>query len=242
MRCIPALITIIFVISVLLSSCAKPEQALTSTELLDLGEKYLLELNYEQALVQFTKVIEIEPMNPRGYTGAAEVYAALGQHEEVKKILQQGYEATGSAEIEDLLSDATSEQEDSEDEPQTDQATEVADAENQDSGSSNLLQGEYISQAGDLARYKYNLVDGVPRPMGTNDANGEIIMAYMSGRSSVNEEWSEWTVAPHYWAGLRCTDCGEIPADRSMPDWFRNGNSHSWSGEWDKAPRKFYSN
>jgi len=48
-------------------------------------------------------------MNPRGYTGAAEVYAALGQHEEVKKILQQGYEAIGSEEIKEWLDSAIAE-------------------------------------------------------------------------------------------------------------------------------------
>jgi len=92
-----------------LTACTKPEPPLTTIELLSLGEKYLLELNYEQALVQFTKVIEIEPMNPCGYTGAAESYAALGQHEEAKKILQQGYEVVGSSEIKELLEVSISE-------------------------------------------------------------------------------------------------------------------------------------
>ncbi len=46
----------------------------TPSELLSLGEKYLSELDYEQALVQFLKVVEIEPMNERAYLGAAEAY------------------------------------------------------------------------------------------------------------------------------------------------------------------------
>jgi len=54
MRRIITILTLFSLIITALTSCAKPEQALTSTELLDLGEKYLLELNYEQALVQFT--------------------------------------------------------------------------------------------------------------------------------------------------------------------------------------------
>ena len=109
MRRIITILTLFSLIITALTSCAKQEHALTSTELLDLGEKYLLELNYEQALVQFTKVIEIEPMNPRGYTGAAESYAALGQHEEAPKILQQGYEAIGSEEIKELLDSVVAE-------------------------------------------------------------------------------------------------------------------------------------
>ena len=104
-----------------LTACTKPAQPLTPTELLDLGEKYLLELNYEQALVQFTKVIEIEPMNPRGYTGAAEAYVALGQHEEAQKILQQGYDTIGSDEIKELLDSAASEMGESSEEIQSQQ-------------------------------------------------------------------------------------------------------------------------
>ena len=54
------------------------ETALTAADLLDLGEKFLLELDYEQALVQFLKVIEIEPMNPRAIAGAVSSYVGRG--------------------------------------------------------------------------------------------------------------------------------------------------------------------
>jgi hypothetical protein len=40
--------------------------------------------------VQFLKVIEIEPMNPRGYTGAAEAYLALGYADKSKGVLEKG--------------------------------------------------------------------------------------------------------------------------------------------------------
>ncbi|MDD3895159.1 MAG: tetratricopeptide repeat protein, partial [Syntrophomonadaceae bacterium] len=87
-----ALITIIAILLTMLTACAKPEEQLSVTELLDLGEKYLLELNYEQAVVQFLKVIEIEPNNPRGYTGAAEAYVGLGQMDKAIAVLRQGQE------------------------------------------------------------------------------------------------------------------------------------------------------
>ena len=74
----------------LLTSCAQPTQPLTAAELLDLGKKYLLELKYEQALVQFLAVIEIEPMNPCGYTGAAEAYVRLGQTDKAIEVLELG--------------------------------------------------------------------------------------------------------------------------------------------------------
>jgi len=72
-------------------------------ELLSLGERYLLELNYEAALVQFMRVIENDPKNPRGYHGAARAHIGLGQPEQAIDILNQGIEMTGDAELQALL-------------------------------------------------------------------------------------------------------------------------------------------
>jgi len=47
---------------------------LSVAELLSLGEKYLLELDYEQAIVYFSRVIEIEPRNARAYVGRGTAY------------------------------------------------------------------------------------------------------------------------------------------------------------------------
>ena len=97
------------VVATMFTSCAIPTKSLTAAELLDLGEKYLLEMDYEKALVQFLKVIEIEPMNPRGYTGAAEAYIALGRTNEAIAILQRGFEHTGDGEIKTRLDELQAE-------------------------------------------------------------------------------------------------------------------------------------
>ena len=77
----------------LLSSCSRPAIApMIADDYLSLGEKFLLELNYEHALVQFLGAIEIDPMNPRGYTGAAEAYAGMELYDRAMGILQQGLE------------------------------------------------------------------------------------------------------------------------------------------------------
>jgi tetratricopeptide (TPR) repeat protein len=77
---------------------------LSAAELLDLGEKYLLEMNYEQAVVCFTKLIAIEPKNPRGYTGLAEAYVGLGEFDKALEILRQGLgQLPDSVEIAELL-------------------------------------------------------------------------------------------------------------------------------------------
>nr|WP_288827912.1 tetratricopeptide repeat protein [uncultured Clostridium sp.] len=87
-----SMILSIFLLIAVLSSCSSPARPLTSEELLDLGEKYLLELNYEEAVMQFTKLIEIEPKNPRGYLGAAEAYIALGESDKAVAALEEGLE------------------------------------------------------------------------------------------------------------------------------------------------------
>ncbi|MCD8107936.1 MAG: BspA family leucine-rich repeat surface protein [Oscillospiraceae bacterium] len=74
------------------ASCGETDKALTATELLDLGEKYLLDLDYEQATVYFNQVIEVEPRNSRAYMGAAEAYVGLGDTESAINILKTALE------------------------------------------------------------------------------------------------------------------------------------------------------
>ena len=86
-----AVLAALAVIVIMNISSPEPDRPLTAAEMLDLGEKYLLDLNYEQALVQFLGVIEIEPMNPRGYIGAAEAYIGLGNFEGAVVVLRDGF-------------------------------------------------------------------------------------------------------------------------------------------------------
>jgi hypothetical protein len=53
--------------------------------------------------VQFLRVIELEPMNPRGYIGAAKAYIGLEQEDKAIEILEIGYERTGDDEIKRML-------------------------------------------------------------------------------------------------------------------------------------------
>ena len=66
----------------------------------DLGERYLLEENYEQAAIIFEELIEIDPMRPEGYTKAAEAYIALERFDDAQDIIQLGFERTGDASLE----------------------------------------------------------------------------------------------------------------------------------------------
>lgn len=46
-------------------------------ELVDLGQKYLIELDYEQAIQTFTQAIALEPQRGEAYVGRGDAYAAL---------------------------------------------------------------------------------------------------------------------------------------------------------------------
>jgi len=90
MKRISFLLIVIILSLAFLSSCGKAESPSNVAEFLELGEKYLLEMDYEQAVIKFLKVIEIEPMNPRGYTGAAESYVGLNQLDNAISVLKDG--------------------------------------------------------------------------------------------------------------------------------------------------------
>lgn len=67
-------------------------------EQLSLGEKYLQELNYEDAVVSLKRAIAIDPKNPQPYLLLADVYVAQEDYPAAVEILEQGYEATGNNE------------------------------------------------------------------------------------------------------------------------------------------------
>ena len=59
-----------------LFACGKAPAAIPNPPLV-LGEKYLTDLDYEQAILQFDQAIRIEPKNPRGYLGKADALLHL---------------------------------------------------------------------------------------------------------------------------------------------------------------------
>ena len=70
---------------------------------LQLADRYLSEQNYEQAIIEFEKVLEIEPMNVDAYLGLAEAYVALGETDKAVKILEKGIKQTNNDRLRDRL-------------------------------------------------------------------------------------------------------------------------------------------
>ena len=101
-----------------------------------------------------------------------------------------------------------------------------------------LAQGEYIWYLGDYGRYKVYLVDGIPHPFMV-DADFGAVMAMMDLRLPDGTWWG-WEFAPHYWAGLICSDCDESHVCGYGVE-YRFEPTHPWSGEWhDSLPSRFH--
>ena len=81
----------LLLILISLTACNTKPEEMTAQEFLDLGEKYLLELKYEQAIVYFTASIEIEPRNEKAYVLLADAYKQSGEPSKGQAVLEMGF-------------------------------------------------------------------------------------------------------------------------------------------------------
>lgn len=69
----------------------RPPRPLTADELLELGRQFLLDLEYEQAIVHILASILIEPRNEQAYIMLADAYEMAGQPENRQAALEMGF-------------------------------------------------------------------------------------------------------------------------------------------------------
>lgn len=81
--------TISMLLLLLLTACVHRP---TWQEQYDLGVRYLSEGNYEEAIIAFTAVIEIDPKQAPAYVGRGNAYIGLGETEENLTAAQADYE------------------------------------------------------------------------------------------------------------------------------------------------------
>jgi len=75
-------LVLILILSLSVSGCAQKQAVGSWQEQYDLGIKYLSEGNYEEAIIAFQNVIEIDKRNTRAYAGLVLAYAYNGQYDE----------------------------------------------------------------------------------------------------------------------------------------------------------------
>lgn len=76
----------------------KSDEALWQ-EQYDLGNRYLSEGKYEEAVIAFCAAIDIDPMRPEAYLGAVEAYKAQGDTQAAIDILEKGIRQTGDNDL-----------------------------------------------------------------------------------------------------------------------------------------------
>jgi len=93
-NCLRKILTLTLTLSLPLAllSCGTPTPIPNPP--LVLGEKYLADLDYEQALLQFDQAITIEPKNPRGYLGKADALLHIDRQSDAVTTLANGAKAT----------------------------------------------------------------------------------------------------------------------------------------------------
>lgn len=88
---------LLFLVSAALCACGKKEEGIT--EYLSLGQKYLLEEDYDQAIVALEKAIEIDEKCVEAYLGLADAYCGKKDYGQAARVLEEGYLVTGDARL-----------------------------------------------------------------------------------------------------------------------------------------------
>lgn len=83
---------LIAVMAVILCAGCKKSAEQQIAEQLELGQKYLLNQEYEEAVVAFEKVIKLEARQISAYVGLSEAYVALEENHKAIEVLEQAQE------------------------------------------------------------------------------------------------------------------------------------------------------
>ena len=81
-KCKEILIGVLLLSMVFFTACTS--KAAKAMEKVELGQKYLTELNYTEAVASFTEAIGLDPENISAYMGRAEAYVGLNQYDDAK--------------------------------------------------------------------------------------------------------------------------------------------------------------
>ena len=90
-------VVVCFIIFVLVVSASFDSVSVQAAEHLEKGYHYLEDMQYEQAVVEFTSVIEIDNRNVMAYSGCALAYSGMNDTESAVEILEDGYKQTESS-------------------------------------------------------------------------------------------------------------------------------------------------
>lgn len=92
---IPMIIAAVLILLAFIFIRFSPSQGTDIASLITTAQKYLVEQNYDMAIAEFEKAIELDPKNTDAYIGIAQAYELTGDTEKALEWLQKGYDLTG---------------------------------------------------------------------------------------------------------------------------------------------------
>lgn len=104
-RVLLMLVLMIFFAGGIFYAWSAKEAVFDLTEQMDFGERYLEALDYENAVLTYETILEVDPRNVDAYLGLAEAHVGLGNKDEAIKALEIGFEKTKDCRIKVKLTD-----------------------------------------------------------------------------------------------------------------------------------------
>lgn len=74
-------------------------------EQLSFGQKYLDDHDYENAVMTYDKILEVDPRNIEAYIGLADAYLGMDDEDKAMDILETGYEKTRDCQLKRKLTE-----------------------------------------------------------------------------------------------------------------------------------------
>ena len=100
---IPIIVAVAAIIIAVFAINFTSDNSIDINSLISTAQNYLNANNYEQAIAEFNKIIELDPMNVDAYIGLAQAYQGKGDIDKAIETLKTGYEKTGGQRLEEML-------------------------------------------------------------------------------------------------------------------------------------------
>ncbi|MBQ9766252.1 MAG: leucine-rich repeat protein [Lachnospiraceae bacterium] len=98
---IASIVTVLAIVVALVLIIPRDAKAEEVTKQLELGDKYLGELEYEQAIAAYLEAIEIDSKCEDAYFALADVYIEMGEFDKAEEILKEAGDELGSSAVKD---------------------------------------------------------------------------------------------------------------------------------------------
>ncbi|MDO5417935.1 MAG: hypothetical protein Q4F29_12085 [Lachnospiraceae bacterium] len=98
------IITVFLLTAILLTGCARMEDYRVNRQL-DMGKQYLVEFEYDKAMLAYSKALQIEPKSMAAYHGLSDVFTAQNEVDSSINVLKKGLSVADGLSMEEKSAD-----------------------------------------------------------------------------------------------------------------------------------------